>query len=166
MASPCPVRLAGCLTASLCLIASPALAQDGPHCGTFRVFTQFVDVQHIDHGEPGRSVGDARHGLIRYSDEAGNHVGRLVFSSVMSPGEQENEFILLGRGEAQFANGSISYQGTAIAPDPANAAPAASEITASVLGGTGAFAGARGEARFFTDDSGRRVSEYVISCGD
>jgi hypothetical protein len=158
-------------SSTLAFVLLPALwaipsaeAADGPSCGKFTVYSEHVDVVHVDKGEDGLSVGDTRHGHIHILDENGNRIGNHYFHTVVSAGGDESAFRMIAQGHMEFPNGTIVVGATFPMPDPAlKAAPRHLDVSA-VTGGTGEFFGARGAVSWILQDQGPRKVEVDIDC--
>jgi hypothetical protein len=142
----------------------PLHAAEGPPCGKFQVYGEYVEVKYADHAEPGVGVGDARVGRGRLLDENGNEIGHSYFHSVVVPDVDEGFHTVMGTGHGVFPNGMISTSGVIRIPDPTSAATHSQAFEYAIVGGTGDFVGARGTMRAFTDDQGRRVTEFDAVC--
>ena len=144
----------------------PVRSAEGPACGKFRYYTEYLEVEYVDHGEPGVSVGDARYGYGRLSDVNGDEVARFYFHTVISPGGGGDSHVVQGSSYSEFPNGKIMTGSAIRIPDPVSVATHADEHNYAVVGGTGDFAGARGTLRAFNDEQGRRIAEFDIFCLD
>lgn len=166
-------RLLACTLITFAVLQTviPLRTAEAQHCGVFRYYSQYVDVQLIDLGEPGLSVGDIRVGHVLGLDENGEQLSIHNFEAIVSPTSEENYYRFVGTGHDVYENGMISWSGTYRAPDPEVQAPVTDDadnqvIVVSVVGGTGDFAGANGTLSWFVDEDGRNVGEYNINCPD
>jgi hypothetical protein len=151
-------------TAGMLLWTGPALTQDaaGPSCGSFVVTPQVDDIDFVDEGAPGESPGDFR--LVE-SDLVidGKQVGKSYIMGTLMPSDSGD--VMTGTAIAQFPNGTIVSIGMAHAANPQDEAHyQEGEIVAAVVGGTGAFANAKGTVTVKTSRDGKRKTAYDIHC--
>jgi hypothetical protein len=151
-------------TAGMLLWTGPALTQDaaGPSCGSFVVTPQVDDIDFVDEGARGKSPGDFR--LVE-SDLMidGNRVGKSYITGTLVPSDSGD--VMTGTAIAKFPNGTIVSIGMAHACNPQDEAHyQEGEIVAAVVGGTGAFANAKGTVTAKTSKDGKRKTVYDIHC--
>ena len=132
------------------LTAIPAMsAEDLPPCGTFTVMgSSELDVTVLDTGEEGDSVGDQRYGQRALVTADGEALGDLRFiASVFDPGGDGNGVTILhARTIHTLPEGTIhgSSQLLIEAATDEEALPQG-QVVIAVIGGTGAYAGSRGQ---------------------
>jgi hypothetical protein len=151
-------------TAGMLLWTGPALTQDaaGPSCGSFVVTPQVDDIEYIDEGAHGKSPGDFR--LVE-SDLMidGNRVGKSHIMGALMPSDSGD--VMTGTAIAEFPNGTIVSIGMAHTANPQDEAHyQEGEIVAAVVGGTGAFANAKGTVTAKTGKDGKRKTVFDIRC--
>lgn len=120
---------------------------------------------YIDHGAPGVSVGDVR--IVRWrlfgsltDAEADMHVIATVVGATPGGG-----WTALDEAVIRFANGTLRASGESVLADPADTTSAdETPGQAAVLGGTGAFAGARGTMESAVSPDGRHTVAFSIAC--
>ena len=166
-------RLIGASLAAtaLLLTAIPAVsAEELPPCGTFTLIGGAGDdrvVTVIDVGEEGDSVGDHRYGQRTLTTADGETVGDLRFDAqVVDAGSDGNgvtiihvrliytlpEGIILGSGPLfieTFTDQEVSPQGVNVI---------------AVIGGTGAYAGSRGEITLTIPTGEPSQNDFDLQC--
>ena len=115
--------------------------------GTLTVLTKNREIKTVELGPQGPSHGDIRVINAPLYDQSGKEkVGRLdVFCAITDPGQKAHMAQCTGTFSLQ--DGDISVQGVVRVPNAST--PAAGNVDA-ITGGTGKYAGARGEHRFET----------------
>ena len=156
------------LTTVLTVLAGNIGAQeaDGPACGAFTVFGTVEARDFVDLGDVGPTGGDQRVGRYRLSDDGGNDLGVVHFSSIVMPKGQSQERPLLTTLHFAFANGSlvaISVIGLP-RPDDTDAGPD-QDLEYAVTGGTGDFAHVSGTLVTRALDDDRREMSFDLDCG-
>jgi hypothetical protein len=151
-------------TAGVLLWTGPALTQDaaGPSCGSFVVTPHVQDIDIVNKTARGRNPGEFR--LVE-SDLviSGNRVGRSYIMGTLMPSDRGN--VMMGTAIAEFPNGTIVSIGMTHVANPEDKAHyQKGEIVAAVVGGTGAFANARGTVTASTSKDGKRETVYDIHC--
>jgi hypothetical protein len=114
---------------------------------TLTVLTKNREIKVVELGPQGPSHGDLRVINAPLFDQSGKEkVGRLdVFCAITDPGQKAHMAQCTGTFSLQ--DGEISVQGVVPVPNASN--PAAGNVDA-ITGGTGKYAGVRGEHRFET----------------
>jgi allene oxide cyclase-like protein len=114
---------------------------------TLTVLTKNREIKVVELGPQGPSHGDLRVINAPLFDQSGKEkVGRLdVFCAITDPGQKAHMAQCTGTFSLQ--DGEISVQGVVPVPNASN--PAAGNVDA-ITGGTGKYAGVRGEHRFRT----------------
>ena len=114
---------------------------------TLTVLTKNREIKLVELGPQGPSHGDIRVINAPLYDQSGKEkVGRLdVFCASTDPGQKTHMAQCTGTFSLQ--DGDISVQGVVPVPNASN--PAAGNVDA-ITGGTGKYAGVRGEHRFQT----------------
>ena len=127
--------------------ASPKDNDDDKGRGTLTVLTKNREIKTVELGPQGPSHGDIRVINAPLYDQSGKEkVGRLdVFCAITDPGQKAHMAQCTGTFSLQ--DGEISVQGVVPVPNASN--PAAGNVDA-ITGGTGKYAGVRGEHRFET----------------
>ena len=127
--------------------ASPKDNDDDKGRSTLTVLTKNREIKLVELGPQGPSHGDIRVINAPLYDQSGKEkVGRLdVFCAITDPGQKTHMAQCTGTFSLQ--DGDISVQGVVPVPNASN--PAAGNVDA-ITGGTGKYAGVRGEHRFQT----------------
>ena len=123
---------------------------NGDEGGTLTVLAKTREIKVVDLGPQGPTHGDMRVVNAPLYNESGKEkVGRLdVFCAITDPGQKTHMAQCTGTFSLQ--DGDISVQG--VVPVPNASTPAAGNVDA-ITGGTGKYAGVRGEHRFQTPET-------------
>ncbi len=131
------------------LWTAQAMAAAPEGCGSFTVFTDETGrvVTFVDHPPDGISVGDQRVGVKTVKDADGNSVGELQWiSTVRTVGDGQHQ--TSSEGTFIFPAGALFVKrlaaSTLVAPDMTDKIAGNGDFI--VIGGSGAFQGARGVA--------------------
>lgn len=164
------MRISGIILAA---VLSPIFAgtlgaqgADRPVCGTFKVIGAVETRGFVDLGDVGPTGGDQRVGRYRLSDDAGNDLGIMHFSSIVMPPLKGAETPVMTTLHYAFDNGSLVATSVIGLPRPAdtNAGPD-DDLEYAVTGGTGEFAHASGTLTTRPLDGGRREMSFDLVCG-
>lgn len=143
----------------------PGLSQDAgqPQCGSFGVTWASDELDFVDNAPPGASAGDIR------LDESvlmidGKQVGTSYRVGTVVPSTEGD--LMIGQIVDRFDNGEVMSMAMPHAGDLANTTKYAVEGTVYfvVLGGTGAFEGARGKITSSVGADGTRQATYDLHC--
>ena len=144
-------RLTGASLAAIAVLltAIPAISAEGfPPCGTFTLMGGEQDVTVFESGEEGDSVGDHRYGRLTLITAEGEAVGDLRFDAqVVDAGNDGNGVTIIhARHVYTLPEGTIHTSGQLlIEVFTDEEVPPLGVNTRAVIGGTGAYAGSRGE---------------------
>ena len=141
------------------LLALPAVAIGAPSCGPFTVYLESLKAK-----SGGNAVGDIGVGHVRVFDSDQTELGFQSVSTLVAPGVKAGETRLIVNAYLTLGDSQLVYAGTYPAPGEADSVPNY-ETELAVLGGTGRFKGALGQATFVTE-SGRRAAKFDITCSD
>ena len=153
------MALVGIMGVLRAVSASPETA-DKEHGNTITVVTKTGGIKVVDLGAQGPSHGDMRvFNVTLYNESGKEKVGRLdAFCVVTDPADEPNERAHMAECTYTYTlpGGEISAQGV-------NAYPKLSELPPggvnAITGGTGKYAGVRGERRFETH--GNKVTDTL-----
>jgi hypothetical protein len=143
----------------------PGLAQDAgqPQCGSFVVTWVSDERDFVDNAPPGLSAGDVR---LNESDLMidGKQVGTSYRVGTVVPSTKGD--LMIGQIVDQFDNGEVMSMAMPHGADLTDTAKRAVEGTIDfvVLGGTGAFVGARGQITSTVGADGTRQATYDLRC--
>ena len=141
--------IAALLALPVVLPGNAVLAQDGVDlCANPTLILSDRIAEHIDHGEPGVSVGDRRVGRMTMRTEAGEEAGTMFFHSHMlrEPADA-HAHLITGQNIFVTDRGTIFTMYVQETPDQnyADAEHRPHALDLAVIGGTGAYAAARGQ---------------------
>jgi hypothetical protein len=164
------MRCSGILFAAVLspLFAGNLCAQETerPACGSFNVFGTVETRGFVDLGDVGPTGGDQRVGRYTLSDDDGNDLGVMHFSSIAMPPWDRAESPVMTTLHYSFDNGSLIAISVIGLPRPANTDAGPDEdLVYAVTGGTGDFAHASGTLTTRTLDDGRREMAFDLNCG-
>lgn len=137
-----------------------------PACGTFKVLGTVETRTFIDLGDVGPTGGDQRVGRYTLSDDDGNDLGVMHFSSIVMPPRGRAESPLMTTLHFAFDNGSLVAVSVIGLPSPADTGSGPDEdLEYAVTGGSGDFARASGTLTTRTLDDDRRQMSFDVDCG-
>lgn len=160
-------RILAGITAAFLLPGLPAVAQEV--CGDFTAYYRINDVYTDDRGEPGPGPADVRHGAAELFDETDATNGEFYWTSTLMPrhaeGLEDTPYPFIVAGRVSMPTGTLSFSGVADRADSRSKALPSKTFVYAVDGGTGVFAGARGEMEASTvDGEDRRTLRFTLTC--
>ncbi len=150
-------------------ICTISLAAEGAaqtaDCSPFEVFLGTWQLEVIDLGAAGLSIGDRRVGSLDLLNADGAVIGQSLFESTVA-GSHDGRYRLIGNAHHIYDNGTLHYKVVYELPDPTDPRPQVDlpRFEYHVTGGTKAFAGAQGTVRTALGDDGRRIIALDIEC--
>jgi len=143
----------------------PGLAQDAaqPQCGSFVVTWVFDESDFVDNEPPGSSPGDIRLNETDLKID-GKQVGTSYRVGTVVPSEKGH--LMIGQIVDQFDNGELMSMAMPHARNLTDTTKRAVQGTVNfiVLGGTGAFEGARGKITGSLGADGTWQATYDLHC--
>jgi len=143
----------------------PGLAQDTgqPQCGSFVVTWVSEERDFVDNAPPGLSAGDVRLNEMALMID-GKQVGTSYRVGTVVPLTKGD--LMMGQIVDEFDNGEVMSMAMPHASNPADTTKPVVEGTIDfvVLGGTGAFEGARGKITSSVGADGTRQATYDLHC--
>ena len=132
------------------ILCTPANAAGEKACTSFVASSDERDriVEYIDLGATGPSAGDRRVGRAAVFDSDGKEIGYKVWTITIVEVEGDKPVAIVGQQQHILTDGSLfslitaGYQGDYQQEDK----PTITDSEKPVIGGTGAYAGARGTA--------------------
>ena len=139
------------------LFAFPAEAIEAPKCGPFTVLLENLQIK-----SGGNDVGDIAVGHVTVFTEDGVEFGSQDVTTLVAPGLKEGDKQLILTAYLTVGDSQLIYSGSYPAPGQVDTVPHF-DTELAVIGGTGAFKGATGQASFSTKD-GKRQASFDIEC--
>ena len=142
------------------LAGAPATAQEVPSCGPFQITLERDHIEFFDDRDEGPSTGDRRIGRFDTFLMDGTPAGAFLFASTTLPGGEPGDYQEFGHARYTFdtsdVQGTIHLSTLYTLADPSDTDhTVTADYTYPVLGGTGAFAGARGTVHTEANADGR-----------
>ncbi|MEM7446581.1 MAG: hypothetical protein AAF414_24900, partial [Pseudomonadota bacterium] len=155
----------------LCGLATVATATaqstvEPPDCGPFEVYLVNGEVHPTDIDNDGFSIGDRLSIQYDIVDADENVLGQNFAASTFVGQTDDGVYNLIGDVHHVYDNGTLHYSIVYQLADPVSPSRHATmrRFDYPVIGGSGAFAGVSGMATASTDQSGRRMISFDISC--
>ncbi|MEO1226715.1 MAG: hypothetical protein AAFX92_21065 [Pseudomonadota bacterium] len=148
------------------LIGAPATAQQLPSCGSFQITLELDHIEFFDDRDEGPSAGDRRIGRFDTFLMDGTPAGAFLFASTTLPGGEPGDYHEFGHARYTFDHGTIHISTLYTLADPSDTEhTVTTDYTYPVLGGTGAFAGARGTVHTEATEAGR-LHTFDLDCDE
>ena len=150
--------------AAATVIAASATAQPLPSCGPFQITLELDHIEFFDDRDEGPSTGDRRIGRFDTFLMDGTPAGAFLFASTTLPGGEPGDYHEFGHARYTFDHGTVHISTLYTLADPSDTEhTVTTDYTYPVLGGTGAFAGARGTVHTQATEDGR-LHTFDLTC--
>ncbi len=141
---------------------SLVLAQDS--CDLDDLLISLGQIEYVDHGSEGPSVGDKRILLLHLDDESGARVGHVNAISTVLHGTDDASTTIHVEGTVHLEDGRFHWTNTQTLADPSDTSRSTSdEVSSVVFGGTGVFQNATGIMLSRPEGDGGRLI-FDLSC--
>lgn len=150
--------------AAATVIVASATAQPLPSCGPFQITLELDHIEFFDDRDEGPSTGDRRIGRFDTFLMDGTPAGAFLFASTTLPGGAPGDYHEFGHARYTFDHGTVHISTLYTLADPSDTEhTVTTDYTYPVLGGTGAFAGARGTVHTQATEAGR-LHTFDLTC--